>query len=166
MVATFENMISNSGLSKLPFYFPGLGILLAALSVYAIGLAVTTFIGNWIWSKIDQLLKKLPALGRLYNTLKQILGYGDGKDALFHETVLVSLNHNSSRELGLVTNRVKDESGQEKWIVFVPGVPNPTTGRMLLISPEDVTRINLPVSDTIKSIVAMGKTDQKWTEIK
>ncbi|MCK4707701.1 MAG: DUF502 domain-containing protein, partial [Gammaproteobacteria bacterium] len=80
MIGALESSISKSGVSQLSFYFPGLGIIIVVLLIYLIGLILTTFVGKWIWGKIDNLLNNLPALGKLYVSLKQILGYGEGKD--------------------------------------------------------------------------------------
>jgi len=47
-VGYLESTLSSSGLSKMPFYFPGFGLLTAIILIYLIGLGVTTFvaIGN------------------------------------------------------------------------------------------------------------------------
>ncbi len=158
-VGYMESMISGSGLSKLPFYFPGLGLIAAALLIYLVGLGVTTFLGKWIWSRIDRVLDKLPALGRLYQTLKQILGYGEGKDAIFHEVVLIPSRDFDSQEIGLVTNKITDEEGRPKLIIFVPGVPNPTSGRLVVMDRDSVKQLSMPVNESLKALVSMGKTD-------
>ena len=62
-IGYLESTISSSGLSKMPFYFPGFGLLSAIIFIYLIGLVVTTFIGKWIWKRVDSILDKLPALG-------------------------------------------------------------------------------------------------------
>ena len=124
-----------------------------------IGLAVTTFIGKWIWSRIDKLLHRLPTLGRLYQTLKQILGYGDGEEAVFQEVVLVPNKDIAAEELGLVTNKITDENGNIKLVIFIPGAPNPTSGRLLIMDSGSVKRISMPVNETLKTLVSMGKTD-------
>ncbi len=158
-VGYLESKISGSGLTNMPFYFPGFGLLAAVIFIYLIGLVVTTFIGKWIWKRIDSLLDKLPALGRIYQTLKQILGYGEGEDAIFHEAVLVPGRDNEAEELGLVTNRIPDDNGNIKLVIFVPGVPNPTSGRLIIMDKESVKPLSMPVNETLKALVSMGKSD-------
>ncbi len=158
-IGYLESTISSSGLSKMPFYFPGFGLIAAVIFIYLIGFAVTTFIGKWIWKRVDSILDKLPALGSLYQTLKQILGYGEGEDAIFYEAVLVPSRDIQSDELGLVTNKITDDKGNTKLVIFVPGVPNPTSGRLILIDKESVKPLAMPVSDTLKALVSMGKTE-------
>ena len=157
-IGYLESTISSSGLSKTPFYFPGLGLLLAVVCIYLIGLAVTTFIGKWVWKRVDGLLDRLPALGGIYQTLKQILGYGEGKDAIFHEAVLVPSREFQSEELGLITNRILDDQGQPKLLIFIPSVPNPTSGRLIVMDPALVKPLAMPVNETLKALVSMGKS--------
>jgi len=158
-IGYLESTISSSGLSKMPFYFPGFGLIAAVIFIYLIGFAVTTFIGKWIWKRVDSILDKLPALGSLYQTLKQILGYGEGEDAIFYEAVLVPSRNIQSDELGLVTNKITDDKRNTKLVIFVPGVPNPTSGRLILIDKESVKPLAMPVNDTLKALVSMGKTE-------
>jgi len=162
-IGYLETSISSSGLTQLPFYFPGLGILLVLILIYLIGLVLTTFVGNWLWKHFDQLLNNLPALGKLYASLKQILGYGEGEDAMFHETVLLPAQGGSGLELGLVTNKIKMPDGSENLIVFIPGSPNPTSGRLVITQPEQVKRTNIPVNSAFKLLVAAGKSEIQLT---
>jgi uncharacterized membrane protein len=158
-VGYLESTISSSGISKMGFYFPGFGLLAAAILIYLIGLGVTTFVGRWIWKRIDRTLDRLPALGSLYQTLKQILGYGEGEDAIFYETVLVPSKNTEGEELGLVTNKISDGKGGTKLVIFIPGVPNPTSGRMIIVDDGTVKPLAMPVNETLKALVSMGKTE-------
>jgi len=153
-----EYLIADVGLVDQEFYFPGLGLLAVALVLYVVGLVVSTFVGRWIWSRVDRLLVSLPTLGQLYQTLKQVLGYGDGEDAIFRQVVLIEGDAPGTQELGLVTNEVV-ENGTQKLTVFVPGAPNPAAGRLVLIAAQDVRPIDMPVSDALKTLVALGTTD-------
>jgi len=157
--AYIESSIYKSGISLLPYYVPGMGILLVVLATYVIGLTVSTVIGNWAWRKFDQLLNSLPALGKMYASLKQILGYGDGENAMFHQTVLVPSRDGTCDELGLVTNEITLDDGSKRIIVFVPGTPNPATGRLVITTREQVKPTPMSAHETLKALVAVGKTD-------
>lgn len=158
-IGYFESILSNSGLKQLPFYIPGLGIILVLVLIYLIGLVLTTFVGKWLWKFVDKLLKKLPILGDLYVSLKQILGYGEGEEAVFQHTVLVPAQGGSGMELGLVTNRRSLPDGVEELSVFIPGSPNPTTGRLIMIPADQVQFTEIPVKDTFRVLVAVGKSE-------
>ena len=153
-VAYMENVISESWRDKLPVYFPGMGLLATIILVYLVGLIVSTFFGRWIWGGIDLLLRKLPVIGRIYATLRQILGYGEGEDAIFQRVVMVPAKDIDAEELGLVTN----QAAGDKLMVFVPGSPTPTTGRLVLIEANRVRPLDITVNDALKTLVSVGKT--------
>ncbi len=153
-----ESMIASSWLTQQRIYFPGLGLILVAIAIYLIGVCVTTWIGRFLWARIDRCLDRVPAIGEFYRTLKQILGYGKGEDALFRYVVLVEHRETGAEELGLVTNSVADRDGRDKLLVFLPTAPSPTNGRLLLIDPKSVRKIDLSVHDALKSLLSVGKT--------
>jgi uncharacterized membrane protein len=157
-IVTLESSIAGPWRGSLPFYFPGMGIILSALIIYFIGLTVTTFLGRWLWRRFDFVVDNVPLVGSLYQTVKQILGYGGGKDAIFKQVVLVSNGEGEGEELGLVTNQVTDAEGRPMLMVFVPGAPTPTSGRMVVISPRYVRVVEMQVNDALKSLVAVGAT--------
>lgn len=162
-VVYLEATIAGSWLARQPYYFPGLGLIATAVAIYLIGLTVSTFLGRWLWTQVDRLFDNLPALGRLYQTLKQIIGYGEGKDAIFHRVVLIRGSEPDGSELGLVTNETADETGSRKLIVFVPGAPNPTTGRLIVIDAARTIALSVSVSDALKSLLSVGKTPLSLT---
>ncbi len=166
VIVTLETSIAGPWRDKMPFYFPGMGIIAVAILIYLIGLTVTTFLGRWMWRRFDQLMDRLPLLGALYQTLKQILGYGTGKDAIFKSVVLVSNGEGEGEELGLVTNEVADAQGKPMLMVFVPGAPTPTAGRMVVIAPHMVRTVNMKVNDALKCLVAVGATPVPMEKVK
>lgn len=157
-VAYLESWLAGSWLAKQPWYFPGLGLLATGALIYLIGLTVSTFLGRWLWNRIDRLFDSLPALGRLYQTLKQIVGYGEGKDAIFLRVVLIRGSEPDGSELGLVTNETVDATGATKLVVFIPGAPNPTTGRLIVIDAAHTSPLAMTVSDALKTLLSVGKT--------
>ena len=158
-IAYMESTLSSAGLTRLPSYFPGMGILLALVIIYLIGLILTTFIGKWLWARVDRLLNRLPALGKLYRFLKQILGYGEGEQAVFEKTVLVPAQGGTGKEPGLVTNTLTLGNGEKSWTVFIPGSPNPTSGRLNIVRPDQVELTSIPVTAVFKTLIAAGQYD-------
>jgi uncharacterized membrane protein len=138
--------------------FPGRGLLVGIILIYLLGLTVTTFIGKWMWDHLDRVLSHVPGLAMLYNTLKQILGYGSGKDALFLRVVFIKDEAAGTLELGLVTEEMEIENHAKRWAVFMPGSPNPALGRMVLVEPTRCIATNIPVDVAIKALLSTGKT--------
>lgn len=149
-----EVTLAGSGLKRvLPFYFPGMALLLALVLLYFVGFFVTTFLGRWLWRRFDQLFDRLPLLGPLYQTMKQILGYGSGSEAVFQKVVLVPSVDTGGMQVGLVTNQQADG----RCAVFLPGSPNPTAGRLVYVDQADLVVLDRDVADALKSLVSVGK---------
>ena len=151
-----EATISESWLAKQSFYFPGLGLLAIVAAVYLVGLAVSSFLGRFLWATIDKLLDRVPLAGQLYRTMKQILGYGEGKDAVFEEVVLVPARNGTGEEMGLVTGHF--DGDDNKLIVFVPGSPNPGNGRLVVLERALVRPLKISVHEALTALVSVGKS--------
>ena len=155
-VAWLESSLTESWRDDVGWYFPGLGLLLTLVLIYTVGLVVTTFLGRWLWRRIDRLLGALPLLGRLYQSLKEVLGYDTGEERFFQGVVAVSVD--GGYEIGLITGNATGPGGQEHTVVFVPGSPNPAAGRLLMIAPERLQRLDVRAADALRGLVSMGKT--------
>ncbi|GAB4164002.1 MAG: hypothetical protein Fur0037_29320 [Planctomycetota bacterium] len=151
-----ESAISSSWKDRLPFYFPGLGILLALAATYVVGLLVTTFLGRLLWRWIDRALARVPALGRLYDTVKEILGYDTTRERFFRGVVAVPTH--GGVEVGLLTGNTVGADGRRLSVVFVPSAPNLTNGRLVLVEGDALQSLPWRVSDVLRGLVSLGKT--------
>lgn len=155
-VAYLEGVLTASWRSEVSVYFPGLGLLLAVAAIYFVGLFVTTFLGKWLWRRADVVLEKLPVLGSLYQSLKEVLGYDSDRDRFFEAVVAVPVD--GGFEIGLVTGSAPGPDGEEHSVVFVPSSPNPTNGRLLLLPPDRMKTLDLRAADALRGLVSLGKT--------
>ena len=155
-VTYLEATITAGWRDEVSWYFPGLGLVLAVLVVYVVGLFVTTFLGRWLWRAADKLLERLPLIGTLYQSLKEVLGYDTQKDRFFEAVVAVRVDEGF--EIGLVTGKADGPDGTEHTLVFVPSAPNPSNGRLLLLPPERIQTLDLRAADALRGLVSMGKT--------
>ncbi|MCB9897496.1 MAG: DUF502 domain-containing protein [Planctomycetes bacterium] len=157
-VAWTESLIAGSGLGKQSWYVPGAGLLVVVAVTYAIGLFVTTFVGRGLWQLVDALLSELPLVGGLYHTLQQILGYGEGKGAMFERVVWLASRDLPAEELALVTRTLPAEDGEvERLVLFLPSAVNPTVGRLLVVEGARTRPADLTVNAALKALVSLGK---------
>ena len=61
-------------------------------------------------------------------------------------------------EIGLVTGTADGPDGTEHTLVFVPSSPNPANGRLLLLPPGRINKLDLRAADALRGLVSMGKT--------
>lgn len=156
MVLYFEKQLAGSWLESQPFYRFGLGIVLALLIVYVVGLLFSSFLGRWLWAQVDMLVMNVPLLGSLYQTIKQLLGYGDGPDAMFKRVVLLPCEDVAGEQVGFVTAEIPTEDSGTTLAVFMPAAPNPSNGRLIYIAEEETRALAVPVNEAMKALISVG----------
>jgi uncharacterized membrane protein len=87
----------------LGFHFPGLGIILALVGVYLLGLLVTSLIGNFFLRLLDYLLDRMPGLNFLYRAWKDILVMPAGRAGVFHKVVLIPAAEEHGAQMGFTS---------------------------------------------------------------
>lgn len=138
---------------------PGLGILLVLVCLYLIGLIVSNVIGRQFFLMIEHITNRIPLIKAIYQVGKQLsesLSVTEGKQA-FQKALLVDCNNNGVWTVGFVTGTVKDHANGEDFLrVFVPTVPNPTTGFIFVIKPSQTMDPGWSVEEALKVIVSAG----------
>ncbi len=151
----FENQVAGVWLKDQGFYFFGLGLILATLTLYLIGLIVSSLLGRWLFRKLDMILDHMPVLGALYQTLKQLVGYGEGPQGLFKRVVWVVRDEASRFELGLVTMEASPVTSG-RVAVFLPSGPTPTTGLLLYLDASRLIPTSMSINEALQVIVSVG----------
>lgn len=151
----FENQVAGVWLKDQGFYFFGLGLILATATLYLMGLVVSSLVGRWLFHRFDCLLDRMPFLGTLYQTMKQLVGYGEGPNGLFKRVVWVAREDASRFELGLVTLE-PETSTDGRVAVFVPAGPTPTHGLLLFLDADRLIPTNMSVNEALQLLVSLG----------
>lgn len=154
-VVYFESVVASSWLKEQGFYFFGQGLMILVILVYLVGLVVSSVIGNWLWRFMDRTLDRIPVIGNLYQTVKQLLGYGEGANAMFRRTVLVSMPGSNALEIGLLTCEATSETAGRA-LVFLPNAPTPTSGRLILIEESRLSPCTLSVNQAMQTLISLG----------
>lgn len=141
--------------------FPGQGVLLTLLIIFATGLLARNYIGNYVLQYWERLLKRIPVVNSIYSGVKQV------SDTLlspsgnaFRKVVLVPYPHPGSRTIAFLTGTpggdVLNHLQGEYVSVYVPTTPNPTSGFFLMMPKADVVELNMSIDVALKYIVSMG----------
>lgn len=145
----------------LGFEIPGLGVILTLLLVFLTGLIVTNFFGRRLVGAWESLLSRIPLVRSVYGALKQITAslFADASQS-FREVVLVEYPRRGLWMLAFVTGetprKFKQVVGQQLINIYVPTTPNPTSGFYIMVPPEDLKRLDVPVEVGLKMILSAG----------
>ena len=149
----------------LPFFIPGLEIVLAIIFITLIGYLSLSFIGKKILQLFNDLLKKIPILRTIYSALWQMAETLSPKRKNKKSVVLIEYPRKGSWAVGFATRDNKGEiskkTNQNLVNVFVPTTPNPTSGFLLMFPKEEVVYLDMSFEEASKFIVSAGTSNPK-----
>jgi uncharacterized membrane protein len=146
---------------------PLISLAMVLLAVLIFGIIARSIIGRMFLLSIENFVTRLPVIGMLYSSLRQLGDAFLSEDGTskFQKAVAVQFPYKGVWALGFVTGsaadiraHMKDAEPETRKIltVFVPTTPLPTQGFMLMV-PEDETReLTLSVQDALKLVVSGG----------
>jgi uncharacterized membrane protein len=146
--------------AALGVHIPGLGFVLLAVFVFAVGWVVHQAVGRRLLGWWNGALARFPVVGRLYHATSQIFQTViSDRQKFFRRTVLVPYPTEGMWAVAFVTSEdahLGDVIGEPCVNVFVPTTPNPTSG-FLLIVPRRLTReTSLSIEDAMKLVISAG----------
>jgi uncharacterized membrane protein len=134
--------------------FPGLGVIIAIVGIYFLGLLVTSFLGQMVLGWVNMLLLKVPGLNLVYRAWKDILVAPPDKTGMFHQAVLIHTGVGQA-QLGF-TNGEPLPGDPESICVLLPNIPSPFSGRLLVARRDACVFLNLSVEDALKYQLSTG----------
>ena len=136
-------------------HFPGLGMVTSAVIIYLIGLLATNFMGKHLIRWGDVFLSRIPLVKSIYISSKQLTNVlRDGKSS-YRRAVFVEWPRKGVRAVGFVTAEVVRE-GENLVVVYVPTMPNPTSGFALFFHEDEVLESGMTVEEAVKFVVSGG----------
>lgn len=140
------------------FHIPGLGFVLTFIILWIIGALATNVVGRSLWQFVREMLERLPLVRTIYAPVQQLTETLTSPDkAGFEKVVLVEYPRTGVWTLGFLASDVPREAeATPSHSIFVPTAPNPTTGFMLIVPPEQLRPTDLSVEEALKMIVSAG----------
>ncbi len=140
------------------FRIPGLGVLLVLIIFYLVGLFASNVIGHRFFNVIEDIFNRIPILRTTYQIGKQVSSsFSLPEKQVFKQTVLVDMNNNGVWAVGFVTGTLTKQGVKEKFLkVFIPNVPNPVSGFVIVIKESQVFDPHWSVEEGMKVIVSGG----------
>jgi uncharacterized membrane protein len=167
---THESLIyPNDGKGAMHGYWSMVALLLAVALISVVGVLARYYIGKKIIEWTDRVLMRVPFLNKIYGAIKQVNDAFSGNKHSFKTVVLVEFPREGIYSIGFITSEQHDEVQQktrEKVVcVFVPTTPNPTSGFLILVPEEKVTKLEMSVPEGIKYIVSLGSLAPEYTPL-
>jgi uncharacterized membrane protein len=150
----------NGQSGEMFWYWSLLAFVLAVVLISLVGLLARYYIGKRLIEWLDGLMMQVPLLNKFYGAIKQVNEAFAGNKNSFKTAVMVEFPSAGIFSIGFITNEthgeVRQKLRQNVVCVFIPTTPNPTSGFLILVPEEKVTRLDMSVADGIKYIVSLG----------
>ena len=155
------DLVLPTRLQSLPFVWD------VAVTIVVFGLiTLFGFIPHYLFGKYlldlgERVILGIPGVSTVYNSVKQVVStFSTQNRNLFSKVVLVQYPRPGIWSIGFLTSKTQAEAqhrlGRELWSVFVPTSPNPTSGFVLLLPPDEITELDMSVGDGMKLVISGG----------
>jgi uncharacterized membrane protein len=155
VIAYVESLTREPLKQYLKINIPFLGVLVALVLIYLLGLIVNSLLGKWFLRVLDSILSRVPLLKELYRAWKHISLTPGGKEGMFAKVVLIPVENGRAQCLGF-TSGLPIERDSSICCVFVPAAPNPINGRLYFVQIADVRFQGLSTEEAFKIILSGG----------
>jgi uncharacterized membrane protein len=147
--------------SLLGFYIPGLGLILFLAIIFLSGILSIHFFGASLHMFLGRALARFPLLKYIYPSVKKVFEFVFSDNKLgFKKVVLVQYPSKGIWSMGFIANdgyaEAEEKTGKKFYNVYVPSVPNPTTGFFFLVPRDETTMLDIGVKEAMRLIMSGG----------
>lgn len=156
-----DNLAGSIFLWLTGYKIPGIGVAVTVVVILAAGALATNFVGHKLVQLWESILLRIPLANWIYRIVKQIVDTLTRRDRkVFRQVVMIEYPRRGIWTLAFLIGPAEpdlfgpDANNMSK--VFVPTVPNPTSGFLLIVPNEELVRLNIPVEQGIKIVISAG----------
>lgn len=143
---------------------PGLGVLIAFVAILGLGAFAKNFVGRAFIKAGQEILEAVPVVRQLYRFFKNVFETAlQQKEGTFKEVALVEYPRPGLWVLAFVVGDGKGEiraalaeEFPDPVCVFVPTVPNPTSGFLIFVSRSRMKSLTMSIEDAAKMVFSLG----------
>ena len=147
-------------------------IALVAFIAFTTGVGWITrhVVGKRMVAATESTIGRVPLLNKTYGFMREISQtLLSGRKTMFQRVVLVEFPRPGVYAIGFVTGETKGEAqektGQTVLNVFIPATPNPTSGFLLFVPPEQVVDLTMTVAEGMKMVISCGTVVPSYTPL-
>ncbi len=136
---------------------PGVGFAAFFVLLYLVGLVATSVMGRRVIDLGHNVFGNIPVVRLLYGAAKEAIDIITAASSReFRRVVFVEYPRKGVKAIGFVTGQFTDEDGKQQVAVYIPTTPNPTSGYLAILPPEETIPTNMRVDEAMKMIVSGG----------
>ena len=155
----------DSNVETITRAIPGFGVLVAIIAIILLGAFAKNFIGRSLISIGEQALDSVPIVRNLYRFFRNVFETAlQQSDRSFKEVALVEYPRAGAWAMcfvvgeakGEVKHQLSEDGDEELTAIFIPTVPNPTSGFLLFVPRATLRILSMTVEDAAKVVFSLG----------
>ncbi len=142
---------------------PALGaarqFFLTIFLIWALGLIASNFVGKQLVRWLEAGIRHIPVFRGMYEAIQKMTEAFFGTTSPYQAVVLVEYPRKGIRTFGFVTSRIPGKvfnSNEMHLCLFVPTVPNPTSGLLLYVPESETIPLHMTIEEAAKILVSHG----------
>ena len=136
---------------------PGFSVIVLVLLIYIAGLEGENFLGRRIFDLGRVSLLRIPIIGTVYSSAKQLIDALSGTGtASFRQVVMIEYPRKDAWTIGFLTATTTDNAGNPLAIIYVPTAPTPNSGWVAILPEKDVLYTDLTVPTAMRFVLSGG----------
>ena len=153
-----EGGLFNRFIKDTPLDFLGIGVVFSIMFLYVVGLLLSGRAGKKILQWQNAVLSRIPIVKTIYGVAHQATeALTSPTGHRFSRVVFIEWPRAGYMALGLVTGHCHSaEPGKSLLVVYVPTVPNPTSGNLAFVSEDEIVETDMSVEDAMKIVFSGG----------
>lgn len=151
LVVWVESAVRHATKIQTPF----VGVLIALVAIYVLGLIVTSLVGKALLGFVDKMLSRVPIFKTVYVAWKQVSLTAGGREGIFSKVVLVPEETGRTWVMGF-TEGVPLANDDSHICVFVPASPNPMNGRLYFARSSECRPVDISAEEAFKLLLSGG----------
>jgi len=162
----------SSGIETVLQVLPGVGVLIAFIALVALGAIAKNFLGRQLIHIGEQIVDAVPVVRNLYRFFKNVFETAlQQSERSFKEVALIEYPRPGIWAMAFVVGGAKGEvnarlgdQGEGLTALFVPTVPNPTSGFLLFLPRKDIRVLSMSVEEAAKFVLSVGLVTPEFSD--
>ncbi|HVO33182.1 MAG TPA: DUF502 domain-containing protein [Elusimicrobiota bacterium] len=136
-----------------------MSFLLTIFLIWGLGVVGSNFVGKRLVRWLESGIRHIPFFRGLYEAIQKVTEAFFGAHPIYQSAILVEYPRRGVYTFGFVTSEISGavfHTDELHYCVFIPTVPNPTSGILLYIPQSEAIPLNISIEEVAKILVSHG----------
>ena len=135
---------------------PGLALTVTVSVLCVIGGLASWHFGRRGLKLVDAIFQAVPVLRVIYSPLRKVVETMESGQSRFQKVVFVDWPTADCQTIAFVTNEFVGKDGTKNYVLFLPMMPNPTSGFVLIRPASKVTESTMTPEEGLQFGISLG----------